>query len=160
MRKILFYISSIAILCITIISCTSECYVSKEAKLGISFIDSTTYKAKNITSFTAFGDGNDSILYKNASVSAIYLPLHSNSTVTDYKFVLPTRVEGKSTPDTITLHIEHTPIPQLISEECGCTMYHSLRDVTLENNTYNFKLQVTNQNVVNDDSETCIKILH
>jgi hypothetical protein len=106
------------------------------------------------------GVDNDSILYNNAWLSAICLPLHSNSNITDYKFVLPTRIEGKETPDTIILHIEHTPLPQLISEECGCTMYHTINNATLENNTYDFKILVTNPNVVNDDTETNIKILH
>lgn len=159
MRKTLVYIISIFV-AVVALSCTSDCFVSKEAKLGISFLDSTKYKAKNITSLTVWGVDNDSILYNNASLSAIYLPLHSNSNITDYKFVLPTRTEGKETPDTIILHIEHTPLPQLISEECGCTMYHTINNATLENNTYDFKILVTNPNVVNDDTETNIKILH
>ena len=159
MKKTFVYIISIFVAIIAF-SCTSDCFVSRESKLGISFLDSTKYKAKNITSLTVFGVGSDSILYKNASVSAIYLPLKSNSNVTDYNIVLPTRVAGKETPDTIILHIEHTPMPQLLSEECGCTMYHSINNATLENNTYNFKLDITNPNVINDDSETNIKILH
>lgn len=147
-------------------SCTSECYVSKEAKLGISFLDSITYKPKNINNLTVMGVENDSILYKG-NVSAIYLPLRSNDTNTNYRLILPTKTEGKETPDTIFLHIDHTPKPQLISEECGCAMFHELHDAKLVNNTYNFKIQVTNQNVQisdltvsKDDKETNIKILH
>ncbi len=165
MKKILVYITSIFI-AITAISCTSECYVSKESRLGISFLDSTTYKEKNIVGITVIGVDNDSILYNNATISAIYLPLHSNKTETSYNLILPTIVVGKSTQDTVLLHIEHLPMPQLISKECGCAMFHQINNVTLENNTYNFKMQVTNPNVVNDDNEkdikkdTNIKILH
>lgn len=162
MKKTLFYIVTIVFLGTITFSCTSECYVSKEGKLGISFLDSLTYKPKNIKGLTVVGVGSDSILHKNASLSAIYLPLHSNNNVTDYRLILPTRVEGKSTPDTIILHVEHTPTPQLISEECGCAMYHHINDITLENNTYNFKLDIVNTNVTNNnnDKETPVKILH
>jgi hypothetical protein len=165
MKKILVYIVSVFV-AVTAIGCTSDCYVSRESKLGISLIDSTTYKAKTLKGLTVIGVGSDSILYNNANVSAIYIPLHINNNITDYKLILPTIVEGKATPDTILLHIEHTPMPQLISEECGCAMFHRINNVTLENNTYNFKMQVTNPNVVNDDNETDInkdtniKILH
>ena len=159
MRKTFVYIISIFVAIIAF-SCTSDCFVTRESKLGISFLDSTTYKAKNLTSLTVFGVGSDSILYKSTSASAIYLPLKSNSNITDYNIVLPTRAEGKGTPDTIILHIEHTPKPQLISEECGCTMYHIINSATLENNTYNFKVDITTPNVINDDTETNIKILH
>lgn len=165
MRKTLIYITLIFLGAICF-SCTSECYVSKEAKLGISFLDSITYKPKNINNLTVIGVENDSILYKG-NVSAIYLPLRSNDTNTNYRLILPTKTEGKETPDTIFLHIDHTPKPQLISEECGCAMFHELHDAKLVNNTYNFKIQVTNQNVQisdltvsKDDKETNIKILH
>lgn len=165
MKKILVYITSI-LTAVAAISCTSECYVSRESKIGISLIDSTTYNAKKLNGLTVIGVGSDSILYNNANVSAIYIPLHINSNITDYKLILPTKVEGKATPDTIILHIDHTPAPQLISKECGCAMFHHINNVTLENNTYNFMMQVTNPNVVNDDNEkdikkdTNIKILH
>lgn len=169
MRKTLIYIISFFVAIVTF-SCTSDCFVTREARLGISFLDSTTYKAKNITSLTVFGVGSDSILYKNTSASAIYLPLKSNSNVTDYNIVLPTRVEGKDTPDTIILHVEHTPMPQLLSEECGCTMYHIINDVNLVNNTYNFKLTIASRDVINENSTTSssnkndnttqVKILH
>jgi hypothetical protein len=163
MKKILVYITSIFI-AITAISCTSECYVSKESRLGISFLDSTTFKAKNISGLTVKGAFNDSILYNNATVSAIYLPLRSNQTATNYNLILPTRVEGKTTPDTIILHIEHLPTPQLVNEECGCTMFHTINDIKLINNTYKFKLDIINSHVTNDktynDKETQVKILH
>lgn len=167
MRKTLIYFISIIFFGAICFSCTSECYVSTEATLGISFLDSTTYKAKKISNLKVMGVLNDSILYNNATVSAIYLPLRSNDTNTNYRLILPTKTEGKETPDTIFLHIDHTPKPQLISEECGCAMYHELHDAKLVNNTYNFKIQVTNQNVQisdltvsKDDKETNIKILH
>jgi hypothetical protein len=163
MKKILVYITSIFI-AITAVSCTSECYVSKESRLGISFLDSTTFKAKNISGLTVKGAFNDSILYNNATVSAIYLPLRSNQTATNYNLILPTRVEGKTTPDTIILHIEHLPTPQLVNEECGCTMFHTINDIKLINNTYKFKLDIINSHVTNDktynDKETQVKILH
>lgn len=166
MRKTLIYFISIIFFGAICFSCTSECYVSKEAKLGISFLDSIAYKPKNINNLTVMGVENDSILYKG-NVSAIYLPLRSNDTNTNYRLILPTKTEGKETPDTIFLHIDHTPKPQLISEECGCAMFHELHDAKLVNNTYNFKIQVTNQNVQisdltvsKDDKETNIKILH
>lgn len=161
MKKILIYIASIFVAAFAI-SCTSECYVSKESKLGISFIDSLTYKAKNITKLTVIGLGSDSVLYNNATLSAIYLPLHSDNTSTSFKFILPTKEEGKETPDTILLHINHTPKPQLISEECGCSMFHTLNDAQLINNTYNFKFDIVNSNITNiyNDKETQIKILH
>ena len=89
MKKILIYIASIFVVAFAI-SCTSECYVSKESKLGISFIDSLTYKAKNITKLTVIGVGSDSVLYNNATLSAIYLPLQSDNTSTSFKFILPT----------------------------------------------------------------------
>ena len=164
MKKALVYIISIVTLATISFSCTSECYVSKESKLGISFLDSVSYKAKNITGLTVIGVGSDSVLYNNASLSAIYLPLHSNQANTNYKFILPTRVEGKTTPDTIVLHIDHQPTPQLVNEECGCSMFHVINDIKLINNTYNFKLDITNSHVTNDktynDKETQVKILH
>ncbi len=164
MKKIFFYIISLILLGITTFSCTSECFVSKESKLGISFLDSTTYKAKNIARITIQGVNNDSILYNDTTVSAVYLPLHSNQTATNYKLILPTKVEGKTTPDTILMEINHIPTPQLISEECGCTMFHQLNDVKLINNTYNFRVDITNTNITNietnNDKETHIKILH
>jgi hypothetical protein len=161
MKKILIYITSIFIAVISF-SCTSDCFVTKEGKLGISFLDSLSFKAKNIKGLTVVGVGSDSILYNNTSTSAIYLPLHSNNNVTDYRLILPTRVEGKTTPDTIILHVEHTPTPQLISEECGCAMFHHINNITLENNTYNFKMDIVNTNVTNNnnDKETPVKILH
>ena len=75
---------------------------------------------------------------------------------------MPTRVEGKTTPDTVLLHINHTPMPQLISEECGCAMFHIVNEANLLNNTYNFKLDIVNPNItnINNDKETPIKILH
>ena len=162
MKKALVYIISIIAIATISFSCTSECYVSKDSKLGISFIDSVSYKTKNISGLTVIGVGSDSILYNNTTLSAIYLPLHSNSTNTNYKFILPTKVEGKTTPDTIFLHIDHTPKPQLISEECGCTMFHVINDAKIINNTYNFKLDIVNSNItnINNDKETPIKILH
>lgn len=162
MRKALVYIISIVTLATISFSCTSECYVSKESKLGISFLDSLTFKAKNISDLTVLGVLNDSILYNNTTSSVIYLPLRSNQTATNYRFILPTRIEGKGTPDTILLRIDHLPKPQLISEECGCTMFHMINDVQLINNTYNFKLDIVNTNVtnINNDKETQIKILH
>ena len=160
MKKALIYIGSIAFLALAMLSCTAECYVAKESKLGISFLDSISYKKKNISSLTVLGLDNDSVLYYNANVSAIYLPLHINNNNTKYRVILPTRVAEKTTPDTILLNIDHTPMPQLISEECGCAMFHSLQNVALENNTYNSKLDITNPNVINDDKETNIKILH
>jgi hypothetical protein len=162
MRKALVYIISIVTLATISFSCTSECYVSKESKLGISFLDSLTFKAKNISGLTVLGVLNDSILYNNTTSSVIYLPLRSNQTATNYRFILPTRIEGKNTPDTILLHINHTPKPQLISEECGCSMFHLLNDAKLLNNTYNFKLDIVDTNItnINNDKETQIKILH
>lgn len=164
MKKALVYIISIVALATISFSCTSECYVSKESKLGISFLDSTTYKAKNISELTVQGVLNDSILYNNTTVSAIYLPLRSNQTATNYNLILPTRVEGKTTPDTIILHIDHQPTPQLVNEKCGCSMFHVINDIKLINNTYNFKLDITNSHVTNDktynDKETQVKILH
>ena len=161
MKKILIYITSIFVAGVAM-SCSSECFVSKEGKLGISFLDSISYKPKNINNLTIIGVGSDSILYNNASLSAIYLPLHSDNTSTSFKFILPTKVEGKNTPDTILLHINHTPKPQLISEECGCSMFHLLNDAKLLNNTYNFKLDIVDTNItnINNDKETQIKILH
>ena len=141
-------------------SCTSECYVAKDSYVKISFLDSTTIKKKNITGLTVQGVLNDSILYKNSSVNLISLPLHISNNKTNYKFILPSRIEGSTAPDTILLHIDHTPKPQLISEECGCAMYHTINDITLINNTYNFRLDITNTNVTNDDKEAHIKILH
>jgi hypothetical protein len=163
MKKILVYIASI-FTAVVAISCSSECYVSKESRLGISFLDSTNYKAKNIAELTVIGVENDSMLYNNATVSTIYLPLHSNRTETSYNLILPTRVAGKTTPDTILLYINHIPKPQLINEECGCAMFHTINDIKLINNTYNFKLDIINLNVTNDktynDKETQVKILH
>ena len=102
---------------------------------------------------------NDSILYNNATVSSISLPLHSNHTQTVFRLILPGRVD-ENIPDTILLSVDHTPKPQLVSEECGCVMFHTINEAKLLNNTYNFKLQITNPNVVNDGENSNIKILH
>ena len=166
MKKSIIYITSIIFLAVTSFSCTSECYVSKDSNLSISFIDSITFKTKNISELTVQGVANDSILYNNKTVNLISLPLHYNDNVTEYKLILPSRTKDSTTVDSITtydtiiLHVEHTPQPQLISEECGCTMFQIINDATLINNTYNFKLDITNSNVTNDDKETHIKILH
>lgn len=166
MKKIIVYIISIITLGL-LISCGSECYVQQMSSLSISFLDSTTYKAKNISGLTVIGLNNDSILYNNRTLSSVQLPLHFNETHTVFRFILPTRVEGNTVPDTILLKIDHTPKPQLVSKECGCVMFHTLHDAKLINNTYNFKLQITNTNVVNDGQTTStdkkisnIKILH
>ena len=160
MRKTIIYITSIILLAIITFSCTSECYVAKESKIQISFLDSITYKKKNITELTVQGVSNDSILYSNVSVNLISLPLHNNQNETSYKFILPTRVAESTVPDTIILQINQTPKPQLISKECGCVMFHTINDVKLLNNTYNFKLDITNSNITNDDKDSHIKILH
>ena len=55
MKKALVYIISIVTLATISFSCTSECYVSKESKLGISFLDSLTFKAKNISGLSVLG---------------------------------------------------------------------------------------------------------
>ena len=43
-------------------------------------------------------------------------------------------------------------------------MFHVINDIKLINNTYNFKLDITNSHVTNDktynDKETQVKILH
>lgn len=166
MKNSVIYIISIIFLSITAFGCSSECYVSKDSNLSISFLDSITFKTKNISELTVQGVSNDSILYNNKTVNEISLPLHYNDNVTEYKLILPSRtkdstiVDSINTYDTIILHIEHTPQPQLISKECGCTMFHIINNATISNNTYNFKLDITNSNVTNDDKETHIKILH
>ena len=66
MKKALVYIISIIAIATISFSCTSECYVSKDSKLGISFIDSVSpytevinfeYNEENVFSEDLFYDG-------------------------------------------------------------------------------------------------------
>lgn len=159
MKKIFSYIISFTFLAIALSACRSECYVQQIATLKIGFLDSVSYKAKNISGLTVIGLLNDSILYNNTTKSSIELPLHSNQTQTVYRLILPARV-NTGAKDTILLNVDHTPNPQLVSPECGCVMFHTINDAKLINNTYNFKMQLTNPNVVNDGEDSNIKILH
>ena len=159
MKKIFSYIISLTFLVIALSACRSECYVKQIATLKIGFLDSVSYKAKNISGLTVIGLLNDSILYNNTTKSSIELPLHSNQTQTVYRLILPARV-NTGAKDTILLNVDHTPKPQLVSPECGCVMFHTINDAKLINNTYNFKMQLTNPNVVNDGENSNIKILH
>lgn len=159
MKKIFSYIISLTFLAIALSACRSECYVQQIATLKIGFLDSVSYKAKNISGLTVIGLLNDSILYNNTTKSSIELPLHSNQTQTVYRLILPARV-NTGAKDTILLNVDHTPKPQLVSLECGCVMFHTINDAKLINNTYNFKMQLTNPNVVNDGEDSNIKILH
>ena len=159
MKKIFSYIISLTFLVIALSACRSECYVQQIATLKIGFLDSVSYKAKNISGLTVIGLLNDSILYNNTTKSSIELPLHSNQTQTVYRLILPARV-NTGAKDTILLNVDHTPKPQLVSPECGCVMFHTINDAKLINNTYNFKMQLTNPNVVNDGENSNIKILH
>lgn len=159
MKKILSYIISIAAIGLIFSACTSECYVQQRALVNISFIDSLTFKEKDINGLTVCGLLNDSILYNNAKVKSIDLPLHFNETRSVFKLILPNQADN-TIKDTILLNIDHTPKPQLVSQECGCVMFHTLNDVSLHKNTYNFSISINDPNVVNDGQRANIKIFH
>lgn len=139
-------------------ACTNNCYLPKRALLGVSFVDSTALKPKDIENVTVKGVGNDSILYDGVSkLNVIYLPLKQNETSTSFE------ISFKATPNESVLRqyiltVSHNSFPQLISEECGCVMFHTVDSAWWDGGLEMPRIEVFNPNVINVENDVHLKI--
>ncbi|MEE1183172.1 MAG: DUF6452 family protein [Paludibacteraceae bacterium] len=155
MKKLIGFIA--AAFLIALMACTNNCYVPTRALLGVAFMDSAQLKPVTVKQLTIKGEGNDSILYNASSEQSVFLPLHQNQTVTrfDMSFL---RHKEDTVPTAYTLEVKHQPYPQLISEECGCVMFHSIDTATCYNAQESLRVEIYSTNVINVEGDVQLKI--
>jgi hypothetical protein len=138
-------------------ACNNNCYVPTRALLGVAFMDSAQLKPVTVKQLTIKGEGNDSILYNASSEQSVFLPLHQNQTVTRFEMSF-LRHKEDTIPTAYTLEIKHQPYPQLISEECGCTMFHTIESAQLYNDTDTLDVEVYSSNIINVEGDVHVKV--
>ena len=134
MRKHITYISVLA--CIVLSGCVSDCYVAQKALMGMVFYNKADNSERVFPLLAVKGVGSDSLLYNGASSSRLFF----------YTY-----------PFTIT--VAHTPMPQLISEECGCVMFQTLNEVSFQGDvSATWETVIYNPEVTNVEEDIHVQI--
>lgn len=125
-------------------------------RMGVSFWRDSL-NAKYAPCVRVHGVGSDSILYDSVASQLLMLPLHDAQTVTEYEVVV-FAADTLHRDTTFVLHIEHTPLPQFISQECGCAMYHSLQSASFVGENVAKTITVISNQVTTNDNEVHLQV--
>lgn len=158
MRKHFTYISVIA--CIVLSGCVSDCYVAQKALMGMVFYNKADKSERVFPLLVVKGVGSDSLLYNGASSSRLFLPLKANADTTRFECSYTDVIDSVTSytyPFTIT--VTHTPMPQLISEECGCVMFQTLNEVSFQGDvSATWETVIYNPEVTNVEEDIHVQI--
>lgn len=136
-------------------SCREGCYQPTRSVMGVGLLDSVSRKPVTVVGVTVRGLGTDSVLYKNASVNAVYLPLHITKDSTNYAISF---TNGESVI-TDTLSVFHKQNPQFVNPECGCVPTFHIDSIKMRNNGKLFKvIELYNREVINVEKDIHVKI--
>lgn len=127
-----FYITTLFVCSLLFSACngsSNSCLKERRVEVGAT-IFRTTYNeitevfesTKHAEQLTVFGVGNDSILYNKQLVSQLKLPLNAASESTSF-------VVARDSTAVDTIVIIHENNEQFISLECGCFVFHTLKNV-------------------------------
>ena len=137
-------------------ACRPDCSLSLQTKLNVSFWnDSLGRESRPVV--RVHGVGNDSILYDSIGVSMLSLPLHDQQSSTDFEIQVFASDTTRS-DTTFVLHVEHTPLPQYISPECGCSMFHELHKVSFAGEGTEKSVSVLSNQVTTDAHEVHVQV--
>lgn len=156
---ILVFIGVVMTVLVSVSSCKKNCYSPSRSLAGVLFVDSVTRKAYTVKNLTVKAIDNDTILYNNVSVSAVYLPLHLSKNETTYTFTVVPATEGGSAV-TYNLTLYHRMEPQFVSPECGCVPTYLLDSVKVDNNAAFKKMELYNKFVQNIEQDAHVKIYY
>ncbi len=152
-RNILIIVAAFAVFA----SCRKDCYMPSRSMLGIIFLDSATVKPVNISGVTINGIGSDSLLYNNATVSSVYLPLHLTRDTTEFQFKVAAIGDMKEGVD-FTLKVIHSTNPQFVNPECGCVPFHTIKEFEFSKPELFKKTKLFNSEVQNIEQDVHIKV--
>ena len=137
-------------------ACRPDCSLSLQTKLNVSFWnDSLGRESRPMV--RVHGVGNDSVLYDSIAVSLLSLPLHDSQTATDYE-VLVFASDTTRSDTTFVLHVEHDPLPQFISPECGCSMFHEVHAASFAGDGVEKNVSILSKQVTTDIHEVHVQI--
>lgn len=124
------------------------------------FYNKTDNSEHQFTLLNVKGVGSDSLLYNGATASKIYLPLKANDDTTSFECSYTVVVdEATSYSYPLNIKVAHTPMPQLISEECGCVMFQTVNNVWFEGEvSANWEVVIYNPNVTNVENDIHVQI--
>ncbi|GHT23807.1 hypothetical protein FACS189430_07670 [Bacteroidia bacterium] len=135
--KILSYALKV-LLVLLVCSCEEFCEESTRTAMVVKFFSAETNLESTFTGVSIQGLGNDSVLYRNASLTTALCPLNPGADTTAYLISI-----GDVT-DTLTVFYERQPA--FISSECGCVAFAEIATTT-QTNHLNFKVEIANPNV-------------
>ncbi len=125
-------------------------------RLGVSFWDDSLQRASSPRVRVA-GVGSDSVLYDSVTVSSMLLPLHDADSVTEYN-VLVYAADTLCSDTVFTLRVEHTPLPRYVSPECGCAMFHEIKEASFSGNGVSKTVTVLSTQVTTEADEIHLQI--
>ena len=129
----------------------TECSESAKTALYVNF-----YKKSNNAAYTdtlsVYGLENDSILYKEAKVKSLELPLRLNSDTTTYVFSFFSKVDTVTVTVNDTVAFIHRNNEHFISEACGCAMFYVIEDVYFTRGHID-SISVQNKTITNEIQE-------
>ncbi len=150
----------LALFCLLLVGCESDCFVAQKALLGVIFYDEDDLSQHTFTYLTVKGVGTDSLLYDSVSTSTIYLPLKPNDDNTSFECTYSVAITDSTYEDfPFVINVSHTPQPQLISEECGCVMFQIINEFTLEGDAAaDWRVEYYNTEITNVESDIHVQV--
>lgn len=130
MKKIIYFISTLAVLTIGITSCNnSECFDNQSTLPLAGFYSMQTQKSITVDSLTVYGVGvpGDALLLDNGQAATLYMPLPLSAKSTSYVFHYNAKaLDYEEFNDTLT--INYDCYPQFVSNECGAIYKYDVKD--------------------------------
>lgn len=140
---------------VALTSCREGCYQPTRSMFGVGFLDSLNRKPVTVSGVTVKGLGSDSVLYNNASVSAIYLPLHTTKDSTNYAISFK---NGESVIND-TISVFHKQETQFVSPACGCVPIFKVDSFKVKNPGGLYKtIELNSPEVINVEQNINVKI--
>ena len=129
-----------------LLSCSSEgCYEDTEADLIINLLETDAETISEIDSITIFGIGpEDSLLYKDASLKTVNLPLYAAEDYTDFAVI-----NGLISD---TIRVWYSSSLTFISKGCGYIYLHSIESIEYTTHRIDTVL-IINKSVNTEDEE-------
>lgn len=126
----------------------------QKARMGLTFLSASTQRVQVPGAVTIQGIGSDSVLYSASSASSFYLPLKNAADSTAFNIAI--------TNDTLTLSTEltvwHKNKPQLVSEECGCVVFHVIDSIRFTLLPESWNVSIYDSNVLNVENASHVHV--
>ncbi|MDR3095093.1 MAG: hypothetical protein LBU62_10720 [Bacteroidales bacterium] len=127
------------LLVLLVCSCDEFCEESTRTAVVLKFFSAETNLETPLTGVSIQGLGNDSVLYRNASLTTALCPLNPGADTTAYLISI-----GENT-DTLTVFYRNNPV--FISSECGCVAFAEITDIKKQTDHLHLRVETVNFNV-------------